>query len=315
MPITGTEFESYTKPFFRKVFEEIGFDVLEVRNQTSGTQNGFDIKVSFTDDNGIDRSIFIECKYYETKLSFTQIVKKVIELNGSNYVPDGFIALSPKEDISNIDDNLKAQLESSYKFPIKFLTPDSDVHNLFSLDKEYYKIVYDEDCPINLDRDTYLKKFKARINTILNQKETLSISNIISISDSDDTPEEEEGMRTSLDEKLDALSPSSEERIRYHQLRCNYKIFLEEQQDLNNVLRAKILDWQDDLRIKAYRLTNKFQSDPDYTPRKFFHEFFKDAESSLISFYESNSLSGSQEKLLHGAVMELAAECPLDWRR
>ncbi|TJY38208.1 hypothetical protein [Pontimicrobium aquaticum] len=314
MPITGTQFENHTKPFFRKVFEEIGFHVLEVRNQTSGTQNGFDIKISFEDDHGIDRSIFIECKYYETTLSFSQIVTKIIELNGSNYVPDGFIALSPKRDISNRDDNLKEQLESSFKFPIKFLTPDSEVHNLFALDEDYYKVVYDEECSIKLNREDYLKKFKARINMILSQKDTLAISNFISISETSETPDEDENLRTTLDEKLDALSPSNEERIRYHQLRCNYKIFLEEQQDLNNALRGKIIDWQDDLRLKAFRLTSKFKSDKNYTPSKFFHDFFQAAENSLISFYDNNSLSGSDEKLLHGVVMELAAECPLDWR-
>lgn len=314
MPISGTEFEKIIKPFFKDIFEEMGFLVFEVRNQTSGTQNGFDIRVNFQDDEGLDRSLYIECKYYDSNLSFAQTVTKVIQLNGSNYIPDGFITLSPKTNISNINDNLKAGMESLYKFPIDMWTPDFEIENLFALDKTIFNKVYDEVCSLDVDRQKCLHKFKARINFILRQKDILEFSNVISIKEATNAPKEDESFVTSLDEKLNALDPSDETRIRYHQTRCNYKVYLEEQQDVNNILRLKILEWQDNLRLKAFRLTDQFKSDPAYTPSKFFHDFFKAAEQSLSTFFKNEMITGDDEKLLHGVVFELAAECPLDWR-
>lgn len=315
MAITGTQFESLVKPFFRQVFNDMGYTVIEVRNQTSGTQNGFDIKIVFQDQQGIDRSIFIECKYYESNLSYAQIVAKIIELSGSNYTPDAFIALSPKRNLSNIDDNLKQDLEGLFKFPCDFWTPDFEVKNIFALDPELYEVVYDDACTVNVDRDGQLEFLKNRIEYLLGIRETLLVSHDITINEADSEPYEELHLRTNLDEKLDAVfDPEDERRIRYHQYRCNYKVYLEGLQDVNNVLRNKIMDWQDNLRIKAERLTGQFNTDPDYTPAKFFFQFFQDAEASLRTFYISNELSGSEEKLLHGAVLELAAQCPLDWR-
>jgi hypothetical protein len=315
MPITGTEFEGLVKPFFRKLFTELGFTVLQVRNQRSGTQNGFDIMVSFFDSEGVERSIFIECKYYESRLSYTEIAAKIIQLAGSNYTPDGFIALSPKKDLSNIDHSLQASFETTYKFPSVFWTPDCNVQDMFALDPSLYERVYDEKCSNCIDRDEVLSLLKSRIDNLLAQRDILAVSHIIEINESTVDPVESDGLRTSLDQKLDAVfSPSDPNRISYHQHRCNYKVFIEGLQDVDNTLRSKILKWQDDLRAKATRLTHKFQSDPTYTPTKFFHEFFDQADVSLGAFYQGNQLTGSNEKLLQGVVLELAAECPLDWR-
>ena len=85
MAISGEDFEKLVKPFFRHIFEKMGYFVIEVRKQTSGTQNGFDIAVTFLDDNGKERQFFIECKYYTTsKLDWSEIVNKQIELEASN---------------------------------------------------------------------------------------------------------------------------------------------------------------------------------------------------------------------------------------
>ena len=316
MPITGVEFESLIKPFFLKLFEDMGYVVLEVRNQQSGTQNGFDIKIVFSDSNK-DRSLFIECKYYKTaKLDWSEIFNKQVELVASNYDPAAFILLSPVQNLSNINDNAQSEFEKVAKFPVEFLTPDKRLEELFALDKKLYEKIYDKLCEIEVDRDVQLRTMKTRIEIILKKKDILQFAHSIDIKNADRKPEEESYLKTSLDKKLNSvLDESDENRIYYHQLRVNYKVFLEDIQDVNNELRLKILKWQDNMRIRAKRLTEKFNLDPSYDSQKFFHDFFEDAEKQLLVFYDENDLKQDQEKLLNGIVFELAAECPLDWRK
>ena len=69
------------------------------------------------------------------------------------------------------------------------------------------------------------------------------------------------------------------------------------------------------MRLKADRLTKKFNIDETYSSANFFHDFFNEAEQEILTFYKDFELKGDKEKLLHGVVMELAAQCPLDWRK
>ena len=130
MTITGVEFENLVKPFFETIFKEMDYIVFDVRNQNSGTQNGFDLVIDFLDENSVDRQLFIECKFYSSKLYYKEILMKVLELNASNYTPDGFIALSPKENLSNINHNVNESLQQSFKFPIEFWTPDFKIEEV-----------------------------------------------------------------------------------------------------------------------------------------------------------------------------------------
>lgn len=315
MPISGSDFEKLVKPFFKKLFADLGFFVLEVRKQDSGTQNGFDIKVEFEDNNGLERHFFIECKYYTSKLPWSELLKKQVQLSGSNYKCDAFIALSPLENLSNIDDDLQSIFENYGKYPAEFWTPDNDVKELFMLDAALYQKVYDESCPTNVDKGKVLSNLTRRIELLIQKKETLQFVNLIEIQEADHEPDESDGLRTSLDEKLDEVfSKDDPKRVYYHQLRCNYKVYLDGLQDVNNSLRSKIISWQDDLRFKAYRLTDKFNIDSSYSPKRFYHDFFEDASKSMNAFLANHKLYGDEEKLLHGVVFELAAECPLDWR-
>ncbi len=315
MPISGSDFETLVKPFFKKLFTDMGYFVLEVRKQDSGTQNGFDIKIEFEDSTGTERYFFIECKYYGSKLPWSELFSKQVQLSGSNYKCDAFIALSPKENLSNIDDNLQSEFEKFGKYPVEFWTPDNDVKELFMLDDSLYHKVYDEQCPTIVEQEKIISDFRRKIELLIQRKEALQFAEIIQIDDALKEPQESDNLRTSLDEKLDGIFDKDDpRRIHYHQLRCNYKIYLEGLQDVNNSLRAKIISWQDDLRLKAYRLTDKFNIDSTYSPRKFYHDFFEDASKSMNTFLEKNKLHAEEEKLLHGVVFELAAECPLDWR-
>jgi hypothetical protein len=166
------------------------------------------------------------------------------------------------------------------------------------------------------DRAAELKKLRSIFEKIINEKNLLKLSRRIEIIVADKKPEEEENYPTNLDKKLnEVIAADDPDRKEYHQLRCDYKVYLESLTDINNSLRLKIIKWQDNLRLKAKRLTKKFQVSSDYSPTQFFHDFFDAAEIELTTFFSSEKLDGDREKLLHGVIFELAAECPLDWRK
>lgn len=318
MAITGSDFEKLVKPFFKKIFGEMGFLVIQVRKQDSGDQNGFDISVLFLDEEEQEREFFIECKYYTTaKLDWADIFNKQLQLEASSHNPTAFIALSPLRDLSNIDYNIQSKVTKQFKYPVDFWTPDKEIEKLFALDAEVYKKVFDKQtCDISFDRDIEINRIKAIINNLIQKKEALRFADIISIQDTDKTPNENPNLKTTLDEKLNSiLSEDDEHRIRYHRIRANYKVFIESLNDLNPILRTNILNWESNLRLKADRLTDNFNIDTNYTPHMFFHDFFKEAEKEILTFYSDFELKGDKEKLLQGVVFELAAQCPLDWRK
>ena len=318
MAITGADFEKLVKPFFKRIFEEMGFLVIQVRKQDSGDQNGFDISVLFLDDDEQEREFFIECKYYTTaKLEWADIFNKQLQLEASSHNPTAFIALSPLRDLSNIDHNIQSKVISQFKYPVEFWTPDKEIEKLFALDTEIYKKVFDKTaCDIEFDRQTELRRIKAIINNLIQKKEALRFADVILIQETDKDPVEDSSLKTTLDVKLNSiLSEEDEHRIRYHRIRANYKVFIEGLNDLNPSLRANILNWESNLRLKADRLTSNFNIDNTYTPQKFFHDFFNEAEKEILTFYKDFELKGDKEKLLQGVVFELAAQCPLDWRK
>jgi len=318
MPINGADFEQLVKPFFKTLFDDMGFTVIQVRKQDSGTQNGFDISVLFLDDNEQEREIFVECKYYTTAtLEWSEIFNKQVQLEASNHKPTAFIALSPLRNLSNIDHNIQAKAVKMFKCPVEFWTPDKDVEQMLALDKNLYKKVFDKNkCEIVIDKAKEIKRLKAIINLLIQKKEALDYANIIKIADSTTSPVENENLTTTLDKKLNSIfSPDDPNRISYHKTRADYKVYLESLVDVNSDLRQSILNWEENMRLKAARLTNNFSFDATYTPQKFFHDFFNEAEKEILSFYKDFELKGDKEKLLHGVVFELAAQCPLDWRK
>lgn len=318
MAITGSDFEKLVQPFFKNIFTEMGFVVIQVRKQDSGTQNGFDISVVFLDENEQEREFFIECKYYTTaQLEWSEILSKQLQLEASSHKPTAFIALSPLRNLSNIDHNVQASVVSKFKYPVDFWTPDKDIKKLFALDEDVYKKVFDVSvCDESIVRKDELKRIKAIITNLIQKKDALKYADVIAIQEIDKFPTEDANLKTTLDSKLNSiLSEDDENRILYHRIRANYKVFLEELDGLNPTLRSNILNWESNLRLKASRLTGNFNLDETYTPKKFFFDFFCEAEKEILTFYKDYELKGDKEKLLHGVVFELAAQCPLDWRR
>lgn len=318
MAITGADFEKLVEPYFRTLFSKMGFVVIQVRRQGSGTQNGFDISVLFIDENDKEREIFIECKYYTTaQLNWSDIFNKQLQLEASNQTASAFILLSPLRNLSNIDHDLQAKAIKLFKLPVEFWTPDKQVETLFAFDEELYKKVFDKPTfDLIIDKDKELESLKIKINLLLHKKDSLKYLDTIRIMDTVKEPEEDINLKTNLDEKLNSILDDDDDiRIEYHKVRANYKVYLESLQDVNTELRNNLLLWESDLRLKADRLTRKFKIDITYTPEKFFHDFFDEAEREMLTFCKDFELKGDKQKLLNGVVFELAAQCPLDWRR
>jgi hypothetical protein len=129
----GIELEEKALKFLKYLFEILGFPVTEARRQEPGTQNGFDIRIGFLDESGRERTFYFECKDYKTKISWNDIAVKIHELYASNHRPDGFIALSPHMDFSNIHINVIDNLSESLQTPIKYWSPTTNVKEYFSL--------------------------------------------------------------------------------------------------------------------------------------------------------------------------------------
>lgn len=318
MAITGADFENLIKPYFRKLFSEMGFLVIQVRKQSSGTQNGFDISVKFIDDDDCEREFFIECKYYTSaQLEWSDILNKQVQLDASNQNPTAFILLSPIKDLSNIDHDLQARVINLFKLPVDFWTPDKDVEKIFIHDEIIYEKIFGRKYSLSLDKQEELNILKAKINLLIQKKDSMRFINEIIISDSDNIPNEQIELKTKLDEKLNTLFDDSENDIKlnYHRMRANYKVYLESLLDNNNELRGKIINLEDNMRLKADRLTMKFKIDTNYTPLNFFFDFFDVAEKEINTFFNDYEFKGDRQKLLNGIVFELAAKCPLDWRK
>ena len=309
----GAEFEDDMLAFFDKFFRELEYTIVEIRKQNSGTQNGFDIRVRILDEYDNEKNLFFECKFYETELDWGEITVKVLQLESVRYSIDAFVAISPKVDISNVDDLIFETFCNKCTFPIRLWTPQYQIAELLSLDADLYKKIYKKSIG-TIDRAALLKKYKVIIKNLLVAKEFIKNSNTIIIEEAKSAPKESPKLKTNLDTKLNAIVDVSDPmRLQYHQIRCDYKIYLESLQDLNNTLRLRVERWENDLRLKAQRLTNKFNLDDKYTPASFFHDFFETAEQSLVAFFKNDPIDGDLEKLLHGVVFELAAKCPLNW--
>lgn len=295
----------------------MGFLVIQVRRQNAGTQDGFDVSVLFFDNSDREREVFIECKYYtSSQLEWSDIFNKQFQLNGSNHVATAFILISPLRNLSNIDHDLQKKAVKLFKCPVEFLTPDKEIEKLCALDHAFYKKVFNKrKCEVEMDEAEELNKFRVKINSLIQKRDMLEYANVVEIVDTDKIPNEDGNLRTNLDDKLNSLATNDATRIEYHKLRANYKVYLDGLQDLNSELRKDIMSWESNLRLKADRLTKKFQMDSTYTPFNFFNDFFDEAEKEILTFYKDFELKGDKEKLLHGVVFELAAQCPLDWRK
>ena len=170
----GAAFEIKTLTYLGNLFTRLGFDVTEKRRQSAGTQNGFDVRISFLDPSGRERKLYFECKDYTSPLSWNDIANKILALHASGHRPDGFIVLSPHVDLSNGNSNVIDKLQSTLQAPIRCWSPNTCVKEFFSLDTTFYEEVYGKKPePEYQDSTAILAKLKGIVKDLLQQKDEL----------------------------------------------------------------------------------------------------------------------------------------------
>jgi hypothetical protein len=143
----GSKFELITKDFFIWLFEELNYKILKDRIQFSGTQDGFDILL-IVDKDYVQKRIFIECKNYSKDLDIGNIHKKLFDLENNYELNEGdlFIAINPKSNFKNQDnpEKIEPRLNSKYQFNIILLDISNGIKELFSLNNDFFKEIYNE---------------------------------------------------------------------------------------------------------------------------------------------------------------------------
>jgi len=199
----GEKFESTTQRFISILFKKFDFQVLSVRKQWSGTQYGFDVLIQFLDDSNLGKVFCIKCKDYSNEVEWKELINKILQVDSSPYDPTGFIAISPKANISNVNHQMLENLQNKVKFPIELWSPDSEVKKVFAIDDESYKDIYGGKPDFLINVDDEVLKVKDRILYLMNKKTLLNCVKKITINDASKEPAEDKKFKTNLDEKLD----------------------------------------------------------------------------------------------------------------
>ncbi|WP_284651128.1 NACHT domain-containing protein [Flavobacterium terrisoli] len=166
----GKSFEILTEEFFLSLFEQLKIQVNNNWIQKAGYQYGFDVgfEVAILKDDIFKRGIFIECKNYEKSiLEQSQLHTKLLQFDRSDYEKRNsiFIFLSPKIDLSKCtQDSNPKQLEDYFNrksdFKTLILTPNNNIKDILSLEKEIFTKVYGDDLFIEPDEESKNKIFE-----------------------------------------------------------------------------------------------------------------------------------------------------------
>ncbi|HEY6899137.1 MAG TPA: tetratricopeptide repeat protein, partial [Puia sp.] len=167
----GAAFEAAALAYLEGLFNRLGYTVTEARRQTSGTQNGFDIRIGFLYEGRV-RQLYFECKDYTSPLSWDDIAVKIFQVHSSSHHPDGYIAISPHVNLSNGIINDVEKLQFTIQAPIRRWSPETGIKEFFSLNAAVYEEVYGE-MPGRPDSDATLEKLRGIFKDMLRQKDEL----------------------------------------------------------------------------------------------------------------------------------------------
>lgn len=147
----GGDFEILAIDFLEKIFEELSYTVTRKRIQNSGSQDGYDNLVEIVDSKYKSYYIYSECKDYTTELNYTDAMIKLPQIYSTHKKVDLMLFISPKRNFSNIHEVTRNRpfLENltNNGLRVDFLSPETFVHDYFSLYPEIYKKVYSKDAP------------------------------------------------------------------------------------------------------------------------------------------------------------------------
>lgn len=161
----GGDFEILAIDFLEKIFEELSYTVTRKRIQKSGSQDGYDNLVEIVDSKYKSYNIYSECKDYTTELNYTDAMIKLPQIYSTHKKVDLMLFISPKRNFSNIHEATRNKpfLENltNNGLRVDFLSPETFVHDYFSLYPEIYKKVYSNDAPTlsKEDRCEILNRF------------------------------------------------------------------------------------------------------------------------------------------------------------
>lgn len=158
----GQLFENITKDFFSWFFNELGYTITKERIQFSGNQFGFDVQFKLNEEYN-NKTIFIECKNYENDLDIGNIFTKIlqVDLKYKTTKNDLFIGINSKSKFKNpYNESLENHLKNMFNFDVKLLDIDNKIKDLFALKPEFYKELYNEEAPTNINKDEIIDRFK-----------------------------------------------------------------------------------------------------------------------------------------------------------
>lgn len=149
----GAALEEAVLELFRRIFDldqdQSQLVLRELRRQTSGTQRGFDIKLTCQDSLGAMAVCMIECKNYQNGIiRLRDVAPKLAALQCGEEEADHWILISPNSRLSNeLSEAAKKWKDSFLWEPIRdvqFWTQEEKVQELFALFPDLYTRFYGE---------------------------------------------------------------------------------------------------------------------------------------------------------------------------
>ena len=162
--------EGATVTLLRRLFHLSADDAnavsTRIRRQGSGYQFGHDISFTAPTTNNEMVQCHVECKNYRRPIRPADIADKLLQQKmAARGAPiDHWILISPHTDPSNdLAEMLHEwETEAYWDFHVQVWSPASGIQNLFALDPQVYKAVYN-DTPPSIDSSSVLAEFRRRI--------------------------------------------------------------------------------------------------------------------------------------------------------
>jgi hypothetical protein len=158
--IKEASFEISVQKYFIRLFEKMGFNIIEIRRQTP-KQHGFNIFLKFLDENECEKSLHFECMDYSNNTNWSNLIINIHEIDSLSFIPNGFVALSPKSELTNKNRHILDSIQKKISFPIEFWDTNNFIEEMFALDKYIYFCIYGSDCNLEIDENKVLQKIDA----------------------------------------------------------------------------------------------------------------------------------------------------------
>jgi DNA-binding response OmpR family regulator/DNA polymerase III delta prime subunit len=126
---------------FLRLCEESGeITIVQVRDQRSSDQSGYDLKFVFKKKGNQKLNILVECKNYKEDVTLKSIADKLDEVKAYHPEIDHWILLSPRANVANKVDRLLEAWEKTgeYPFGVQLWTKEFMVEDFFGLYPEIY---------------------------------------------------------------------------------------------------------------------------------------------------------------------------------